>query len=369
MKILHVASDLYPDIIGGIGIHVHEISKWQIKSGHSVTIFTLNHNRFPGIEIINNCKVIRFDIFMKILGNSFSFQLIPALYKQYRNYDIIHAHSHLFFSTALCSVIRLTKKKPLIITCHGLLSASAPKWLNSLYMIMFSKPIFHIADHIICLTELEKKTLVNLGIEDTKISVIPNGIDIDLFFPNTKLRENGQKQILWVGRFVPGKCVEDLVDAFFLVHRNHPDTNLVLVGDGPLLKDIQQKVASLHLTQNVKFIKQLEHSELPELYNRSHVFVLPSLMEGMPLTILESMSCGVPVIITEFPHLKELIEGSGIFVPPKNAEKLAEEITFLVEDEKYSHQLGTHGRGVIEDGYSWQNTAGKTVALYEKLVG
>jgi glycosyltransferase involved in cell wall biosynthesis len=367
MKILHVASDLYPNVVGGVGIHVHEIATWQVVCGHVVSIFTINHNNSPPTENINGYSVRRFDRLLKLLGNSFSFQLVPALLNGYNQYDVVHAHSHLFFSTIVCSFIRLIRKKPLVVTSHGLFSASAPAWLNIVYTHLVSKQIFKIADQVVCLTEIEKNNLIQLGIKGTKISVIPNGVDTAIFSPPPTPYRKISKQILWVGRLVPGKGVDFLIDAFVIINKKHPDARLVLVGDGDLWDRVHQKISELDLTAHVYFIQELKHSELPDLYNASEIFVLPSLMEGMPLTLLEAMSCGIPIVITDFPHLKDLVDGSGIMIPPKNAERLADAINLLLEDEKFAHNLGSHGRWAIENGYTWENTSRKTLALYEKI--
>ena len=282
--------------------------------------------------------------------------------------DIIHAHSHLFFSTNVCALARLFHSAPLVITNHGLISASAPAWLNNLYKHTFSRVTFHIADHIICYTAIEKENIEKLGIDPRKILVIHNGVDTILFTPKNSEQTTDKKQILWVGRFVPGKGVEYLIEAFSHVLIKSPGSRLVLVGVGPEKPAIKERIQKLHLQSSVTLIDYLDNEELPGIYTDSDVFVLPSLMEGVPRTILEAMSCGVPVVTTNLPHLVNVIDGAGLVVPPKESTLLANAILTILEDTSLAEKMGQQGRNKVEQDYSWEDTVGKTLALYESVI-
>jgi glycosyltransferase involved in cell wall biosynthesis len=368
MKILRVAGDLYPSVVGGIGIHAHMMSTWQVRLGNDVTVFTLGRKKSPKTISENGYRVERFPIYFTVCGNSFAPGLIIELLKRKKSVDIIHAHSHLFFSTNVCVFIRILHSAPLIITNHGLISASAPKWLNTLYKKTFSKATFRIADHIICYTDIEKENIAKMGIDPKKISVIHNGIDIRLFAPKGYKKSEDKKQILWVGRYVPGKGVEYLIEAFSYVQKKIPGTHLVLIGEGPEKAAIEDRVRKLHLQTSVTFIDHLENEELPEIYKNSDVFVLPSLMEGVPRTILEAMSCGVPVVITDLSHLVGIVEGAGFVVPPKDPALLSAAIFTILEETSLAEKMGQRGRNRIEQDYSWEDTVEKTFALYESVI-
>jgi glycosyltransferase involved in cell wall biosynthesis len=319
-------------------------------------------------ELINEYRVVRFPSYLTICGNSFAPGLIREIIKRKRAVDIIHAHSHLFFSTNICALARIFHSAPLVITNHGLISASAPAWLNTMYKNTFSKATFQIADHIICYTTIEKKNIEKLGIDPKKISVIHNGVDTTLFTPSTSEKTADKKRILWVGRFVTGKGVEYLIDAFSRVLKKIPDTHLVLVGVGPEKPAIEDIIRKLQLQSSVTFIDYLENEELPRVYKNSDVFVLPSLMEGVPRTILEAMGCGVPVVTTNLPHLVGIIEGAGLVVPPKEPMLLSNAILTILEDASLAEKMGQRGRNRIEQEYSWEDTVGKVLALYESVI-
>jgi len=368
MKILRVVSDLYPSVVGGIGIHAHQMSRGQARLGHEVTVVTLNQKKLPENELVEGYRVIRFPSYLTICGNSFAPGLILEILKRKRAVEIIHAHSHLFFSTNVCVLARLLHSAPLIITNHGLISASAPAWLNSFYKHFVSRTTFHIADHIICYTDIERKNIERLGIDQRKISVIHNGVDTTLFAPLASKKNADKKQILWVGRYVTGKGVEYLIEAFSLVQKKIPGSHLVLVGDGPEKPLIENRIRNLHLHSSVTLIDYLDNEELPEIYKNSDVFVLPSLMEGVPRTILEAMACGVPVVTTNIPHLVSIIDGAGLVVPPKDPASLSNAIFTILENASLAEQIGQRGRNRIVQDYSWEDTVKKTLALYESVI-
>ncbi|MFA4824266.1 MAG: glycosyltransferase family 4 protein [Methanoregula sp.] len=368
MKILRVVSDLYPAVVGGIGIHAHQMSVGQAKMGQDVTVFTLNQNKSPKTEFVDGYKIVRFPSYFSICGNYFAPELIVEILKRKKTFDIIHAHSHLFFSTNVCVFARLLHSAPLIITNHGLISASTPAWLNTLYKNTFSIATFKIADHIICYTGIEKENLEKLGIDPKKISVIHNGVDTTLFAPITSRKISDRKQIVWVGRYVPGKGVEYLIEAFSRVKEKIPQAHLVLVGDGPEKAVVEAKINNLRLQASVTLISYLKNTELPQIYNQSDVFVLPSLMEGVPRTLLEAMACKIPVITTDLPHLLDIVEGAGLVVPSKNASLLANAMITILEGPLNAEAMGQCGREKIVKGYSWEDTVKKTLTLYQTII-
>jgi glycosyltransferase involved in cell wall biosynthesis len=368
MKILRVAGDLYPLVVGGGAIHAHQMSTWQAQLGHEITVFTVGHKKFPKTISVNGYRVKCFPIYFTICGNSFAPELIIEIFKMRKTVDIIHAHSHLYFSTNICVFIRILHSAPLIITNHGLISSSAPKWLNTLYKKTFSKATFRIADHIICYTDIEKETIAKMGIDPKRISVIHNGVDTTFFVPGDSKKSGDKKQILWVGRFVTGKGVEYLIEAFSQVQKKIPGAQLFLVGDGPEKIAIEDRIKKLHLHSSVTLIDYLDNEELPEIYKNSDIFVLPSLMEGVPRTLLEAMACGVPVVTTDLPHLVGIIEGAGLVVPPKDPALLSDAILSILEDRSLAETMGQRGRKRIEQDYSWEDTVEKTLALYESVI-
>lgn len=365
LRILRVVSDLYPFVIGGLGIHAHEMSKCQANLGHEVTVFTCN-NLNQNKPNKTNYEIIKCNSGVKIAGNTLSMSLFNKLLKEKKQHDIIHAHSHLFFSTNMCSLLRKLKSSPLVITNHGLISQRVPMWIQNAYMPTVGKWTFKSADKVICYTEEEKSQMVELGVEKDRIEVINNGIDTDLFIPNHDKQKT--RQLLWVGRFIPGKGANYLIEAFKIVSDNHEDIKLLMVGDGPLRESIQKQILELNLEDKIDITTSIPNSKIPELYRNSDIFVLPSLEEGVPRTILEAMSCEVPIVCSKLPQLVDIVSKCGILVPKQDPEALAEAILKVLNDDDLARKYGENGRKRVVNEYSWEDTVKKTIQLYEKII-
>ncbi|MEA3357197.1 MAG: glycosyltransferase family 4 protein, partial [Patescibacteria group bacterium] len=265
-----------------------------------------------------------------------------------------------------CAFVRRIGSSPLVITNHGLKSQTVPMWLQKIYIPTVAKWTFKSADTIICYTEEEKTMLKQLGIDSDKIVVIHNGTDTNMFVPGGK--EKNHTHILWIGRFTPGKGVEYLIDAFNTLIKDCPDVKLNMIGKGPLKEEIEQKIQDLDLCGSINIKEFVPNSDLPETYQSSDVFVLPSLDEGVPRTILEAMACGVPVVCTELPQLVKIVKGCGFVVPLRDSQAIAESIIKVISNRKMAHEFGETGRAKVVEKYSWVDTVKKTVRLYEELV-
>ena len=367
MKILRVAPNIYPYTVGGVCIHAHEMSKEQMRMGHDVTIYTASGGAKSPYEAPEGYYVRNFKPFAKILGNSIAPNMLFDLVKNQSKYDVVHAHSHLFFSTNLSAVARQLGSTPLVITNHGLNSQTAPKWFQDIYTVSGTRLTFAAADKIICYTETEKKELIDIGIKSRKIKVIHNGVDTDLFVP-AKETSFDKKNLLWVGRYAKGKGPDYLIDAFNKVKFRHPDATLTMVGKGPYKDQIVQKIHNLKLDNSIIMKDFVANSELVNLYQNSSVFVLPSLEEGVPRTILEAMSCGIPVVCSRLPQLVNIVNGGGILVPVKDPQTLADSISEVLSDSSLAAKFRENGRGNVVENYSWKDTVNKTVQLYEELI-
>jgi len=184
LNVLRIASDLYPDVTGGGAIHAHAMSKQQAKHGHSVTVLTSDHgnsNR-PTVETVDGYTVVRHREIASPFGNS----ITPGILGSFREYlsdaDVVHAHSHLYFTSNLAAALRRVSDTPLVVTNHGLLSQTAPKWIQRLFIPTVARFTFNTADRILCYTDTDRQRLRSRNISSS-IAVINNGIDCEQFAP------------------------------------------------------------------------------------------------------------------------------------------------------------------------------------------
>jgi len=367
MKILRVVSDLYPSVVGGVGLHAHEMSRLQAQEGHDVTVLTYRDgSKQPSIEGRDGYRIIRYNASLRLFGNTISFSQLLSLLKHWDSYDIVHAHSHLFFSTVLCTFVRKFRSTPLVVTNHGLVSQTAPQWLQRLYLPTIGKWIFRTADAIICYTTNERDQVGDLGASPDKIHVIHNGIDTTVFV--TSNSTSPKKQILWIGRFTPGKGVEYLLKGFGAFSQEFPDYTIVMVGRGPLRDDFAKMIRKMGLEDKVVLRDFIPNELLPSLYQESSVFLLTSLEEGVPRTILEAMACGRPVICTALIHLINIVSECGLLIPIKDAGAVADALSELASDPGLAHNLGQAARAKVVSQYSWDDTVAKTLVLYASLI-
>lgn len=353
-------------MVGGFGIHVHEMSKEQVKLGHNVTVYTASEDTESSYHSKDGYDVHNFKPIVKVFGNSIIPSMLLDLIKKQSNYDVVHAHSHLFFSTNLSAVARQLGSTPLVITNHGLNSQTAPEWFQKLYTVTGARLTFAAADKVLCYTEVEKEELIKLGIKSEKIDVIHNGINTDLFVPSEESYFD-KKNLLWVGRYASGKGLDYLIEAFSIVRKRHSNVTLTLVGKGPEKNHIVNKISDMNLENSVILRDFVPNTEIVNMYQNSSVFVLPSLEEGVPRTILEAMSCGIPVICSRLPQLVDIVDGCGLFVPVKDSQALADNISKVLSNPPLAEEFRKRGRKKVVENFSWKDTVKKTTRLYKEL--
>jgi glycosyltransferase involved in cell wall biosynthesis len=359
-----VTGDLYPYTTGGTGVVVDNLSRKLIEKGHEVTVITFNFkNRSMNKDSSSPYKILKYDYQFSPLSNNISFLMALDLFKKRNEFDIIHAHSHLFSPTVFCGLIRFLGSSPLIITNHGLYSQTAPVLFSELWNNTVSKFIYKRSDKIICLSQSDKDSLNQIGINSNKIDIIPNGIDADKFHPINK-QNNHIKNILFVGRLVYRKGIFNLIDAFDLLIKKLKDVHLTIIGEGPEKDKLIEKIKKYNISEKVNLKSRISEEELIKEHQFADVFVLPSFSEGLPLVILEAFSCGTPVICSNLPQLKELVNNCGLTVPWDDTKMLFKAMSDMLSDDKLRYRFGKIGREKILKGFSWDHITDKTYQLY-----
>jgi len=369
VKILRVAADLYPDVVGGIGLHAHEMSKIQASMGHDVTVFSsLKDNSENKIEHTDGYKIVRHKEIANIFGNSISPEKFFSLIETYNDYDIVHAHSHLFFSTNIASLVRkFNKKTPLVITSHGLIPVSGPEIMYRMFLPTVAHWTFKNCDAVLCYTEEQKKKLSRVTkTELNKIHVVPNGINTNMFSPYKA--DHDDFRILWVGRMVERKGIQELLKAFKLLHSDFKETKLLLVGEGPLREWVIDFIYKNSLEDSVELKSFVKYEDMPKIYNSCDIFVLPSHHEGVPKSVLEAMACGLPIVMTEMEHLTDLLDGAGLTHKLGKVEEIRDRIQYLIENNDRLKRMGKKGHKKIEKQHSWRDTVKKTKDVYQNLI-
>jgi glycogen synthase len=360
MRILRVAQKTYPDVKGGGPYHVHAMSRDQAAMGHDVTVLTVgaaDADR-PHVEERDGYTVVRYDSNVSLLGNDVSAGVAHYLAAT-ESFDVMHAHSHLYFSTNLAALKRRFKELPLAITNHGLYSQTAPEWVFDRYLGTVGRWTFDQADVVFCYTEEDEHRLRGFGVE-SDIKVVPNGIDLGRFTPDgpeSDLIDHDGPTALFVGRLVEGKRPLDAAGAVERVRETHPGLKLYVCGEGPLRAEMERS------GEHVEFLGHVKYDEMPRVYRSADVLVLPSRAEGVPRTILEAMGSGIGVVTSNLEQVAPLVEGYGHTVVIGDIDGFASGIRAVLE----SGGPGTI-REEIREELSWEGTVERTTNALERLV-
>jgi glycosyltransferase involved in cell wall biosynthesis len=274
-------------------------------------------------------------------------------------------HSHGFKSDVMGLIAGRVAGTRIISTPHGWSKEQDRKLL--LYERM-SKACFKFFDRVCPLSQSLYNGLLDDGIKQSRMTLIVNGVDIrEIDETPSKTRANGKKRIGYIGQFVEGKALDDLVAAFFRLDRN--DCELYLIGDGPCRNEILKRI-ELPDGQLAVYCPGYTSHRLEDLKSFD-VFVLPSLSEGIPRCIMEAQAAGVPVVGTDIEGIRVLIkhEETGLLVPPGNPIELAEGINRILNAPELAAKLAAAGRKLIEEKFSAAKMAAQYEDLYLSLTG
>jgi glycosyltransferase involved in cell wall biosynthesis len=288
--------------------------------------------------------------------------------------DLIHAH---FSYPDGYGMMKLAKKwkVPLVISALGTIERKVA--YEGSYTSRQIIEAMNFADKVLSVSEDLKLHIVNLGINEEKVHVVPNGVDTEQFKPVEKSRARhllnlpqDKNIVLFVGALRKIKGVDYLIEAAkSFVDKN---TDLYMVGrDDGLKKNLEKRARELRIKEHIKFIGPVNHDNVPLWISASDILVLPSLSEGRPNVVLEALSCEVPVVATDVGGIPELmIDGkTGHLVPAKNPEELSRKINKLLGDKNCRENMGKVGRkSIIQRGLTWEAHAKKTVDIYSELL-
>ena len=306
------------------------------------------------------------DVLSSITGTPYPVLRNVSRYVRMVNPDVVHANSHLFLSSHRAVEASHIMGIPSVVTVHGVMvkRGLVLDVLQRIYVRTVARLLFEKVSAVICLTRTDAESVARIVGGDGKIFVVPNGVDTELFKPVSVKDSN---LIIWVGRFVPEKGLVYFLRAMRTVVEEHHDVRLVLVGDGPLRTELVKWVNKLGLTGKVDFVGSVGRVEVAELLSKSSIFVFPSLREGLPLSVLEAMACGVPVVGSDIPGVNDVVTHgeNGFLVLPKDSKGLAESVLALLDDDELRRRFGEEARKVMVDDYGWDDVLGKIEKIYD----
>ena len=293
-------------------------------------------------------------------------------------FDVIHIHDWLTAPVGIAS--KYYSNKPLISTVHSIEIGRA-QGLNSPDSLLIDGlewwMTYEAAKVISCSSSMKWELENHFHLPSEKIIVIPNAVDISKYERKVdreavKRRygiEPHEKVVLFIGRLVPQKGVEYLLRAIPLILQRYRDVKFVIAGDG-WSKDYLEEVARSTGSQDkIRFLGFISDSELTELTISSDVLVVPSVYEPFGIVALEGMAAGVPVVAANVGGLAEIIEHdrTGVLVYPRNPESIAWGVNRVLLDPGYARWLVQNARRKVQEEYSWEAIAQRTIEVYEEV--
>ena len=370
MKILHLTKK-FPGAMGGDAVVVANLELQQRKMG--VDVFILTHN-CP--EVVDKKNIAKFGlnipsyqldmITVKRVISLLSLPFSGYRYLKEIHPDLIHSHSpDLGFAISLPARMLGI---PVVNTCHGVSFTD-----NKIPFFKRSAEIFFLKysgfARIITVDSTSVGTLQRNGI--LNVEYIPNGVDPDFWKreENTVLEKKSKITFLFVGRLEEEKGLVYLIGAVRRLRSDMKDFTVQFVGDGSQRPHLEKLVDSYNLGRYIQFTGTMHQKELKNIYNHSDIFILPSLHEGMPLTLLEAWASSLPVIITNVGSIPDIcvnMENAWI-IEPGNETELYEGMIVLSRSKELRNRLGRNGMMTIQKNYSWSSVAQKIVHLYKTV--
>lgn len=371
-------SDYFPPHVGG-GVErvAAELCDGLVQRGHTVTVLALRTCPALASETDGALTVYRVPAvdLTRWLGVQFaaSMRVLSATAHLIHSFqpDLIHTHNLFFRTTEVAALLRVMFRFPLITTLHLGEAEGGGRLLNalvSIYESTMGRFVVRRSDHVIAVSNAVAQHARRIGGCSTPVTVIPNGVDTSLFYPKPDRGDIGQT-VLFVGRLVPNKGPETLIRAVPAVLTQHPQAQFVLVGDGPLRVTLQEQAYRLGIGHAVQFLG-IRH-DVPDLMREAALFVRPSSLEGMSLTVLEAMASALPVVATPVAGTAELLRNGthGLLIQVGDSRALADAIVRLLDDRSLAEEMGRRGRERVKGSYTWEGVVDRTERVYAEELG
>jgi len=223
--------------------------------------------------------------------------------------------------------------------------------------------------HLLCNSHSLRDFLVSTyGLPPERLTVVPNGVDLEFFQPPAGGKDQGPPVLLSVARLVPDKDHDTLLAAFGRVASRHPEAELWLVGDGPRRQALEHKAGEMALDGRVRFFPG--EPDLRAFYHRADLFVLSSVAEALPNVILEAMAAGLPVVATRVGGIPEAVapEATGLLVAPGDVAGLAAALARLLGDPEARQTMGRKGRERVLEHYSFTAMVRRHEEVWARLL-
>ncbi|HEX9385821.1 MAG TPA: glycosyltransferase family 4 protein [Anaerolineales bacterium] len=397
MKICIFTETYYP-VVGGGETQARLLADGLITNGHSVIVLTRRsdamlrqHENYGAVSVyrlapIGSGQLKKWGLLLSSL---------PAFVRLRDQYDLIFVSGYRIIGLTAVLVGKLFRK-PVILKADSQGEMSGEFFESGLkkfgtsrsslpfrLFLEFRNVILKKADAFSAISPEIASEWTSNRVPLNKIQVIPNGVDTTLFTPANAEHKSFLREKLklppaaiiaiYTGRLVSYKGLPLLLKVWNEICPRHENAILLLAGTGGL--DIHNCEAQLHdyvtsagLEKNVWFLGSVQN--IPEYLQAADLFVFPTENDAFPSSLIEAMSCGLPIVTTPVGAIKTIVahQETGLIVQPGNRQQLYEALVAIVSDKTLASRLGQAGRQIVEERYSAGNTVGKYLSLFESTL-
>ncbi len=387
MKILMLTWEYPPRVVGGISKVVYDLSHRLIKDGHQVTVVTYRDGDTSYYEDDEGINVYRVDNYM-IHPNNFidwimqlNFNMVAKaseLMNKFGKFDVIHAHDWLVSYAA--KSLKEAYDVPMVATIHATENGrnSGIHDETQRYINDSEWQLTYEASEVIVNSNYMKNEIQRIfGLPYDKINVIPNGVKLDKFEGIERdydLRRqyamDNEKIILYVGRLVYEKGVQNLIGAMPKILENYHDSKLVICGRGGMMDELKQEAHNLGIDEKVYFVGYCDAAKVQKMYINADIAVFPSTYEPFGIVALEGMLSGTPTVVSDVGGLNEIVEHgvTGMKSYAGNSNSIADSVLALLYDQELCNKVSKNAIEVVKEKYNWNVIAQATFKTYEKAI-
>lgn len=369
LRIAMFGQKRFPSREGGVEVVVGELVTRMVRRGHTVTCYNraghhVSEKEFSGenASLYQNIRIQHVPTIQRKGAAAITSSFFAACACALGSYDIVHIHAE--GPAAFCWLPKLFGKR-VIVTVHGL-DHKREKWnsLASAFILAGEKSAVRFADEIIVLSQGVQKYFKDTYGKETVF--IPNGVNrpekrsADLIAREYGLKKDGY--ILFLGRLVPEKGVHRLMEAF---RELDTDKKLVIAGEasdtGKYVEELEKRARG---DKRVQFTGFVQGQVLNELYSNAYVYVLPSSLEGMPLSLLEAMSYGNCCLVSDIAECVEVVEDKAPVFHNGDTEDLKKKLQMLCDRPDEVKRYQSEAADYVCGKYCWEDVTDRTLEVY-----
>jgi len=373
-----LVNEFPPLQVGGAERQAERLSKYLSLRGWPVWVITRHQKGLSYEEMQNGFRVTRLAAVGpgKLKTITFVLGILWQLWRLKNNYEILHAH--LAVGPAFAGVVaaRILRKDSIVKFGNtsgefgGIVSSK--RTLRGRLRLHF---IRRWVDVVIVLDDAMRQEVITAGFDPARVRLLPNGIDStaigtsDLVSPSRPMM-NPEDRItaIFVGRLTKQKSLPTLLSALSIAVQSCPSLHLVLLGDGPERSNLEHQAVALAITRQVTFAGY--HPNVESYLRSAHIFVLPSVSEGISNALLEAMSFGLPCLASSVGGNVEVLDHGkyGVLLPPNDVKAWARALEEMAAAASWRLEMGELARRRIVENYDFRVIGMKYEEMYEELL-